>query len=318
MLNWFEENKKMIATVVLIIAVIWGAIYIALTSGAFKPSDTSDMEAYKSYLEFATKVSVCIIPIAIGCLAIIPLYNEDDIIISGISLAISLVCMMFILFTDGDINTFFSNIVKIDLILLLMYAIRTSSVLHRGFKIIIIAVGVLYMFMAFPISKTSSMLNFEGNSVSYLEMKKMSEKELKALENKIKFLNALYNIITIGIILNPVVALITDDGTGSIGGGTTQSYGRSESPLEMYNRLTTQGPPAPAQPAVSVAEAPAAPVPPGPVPPAPRPVGPSAPVPPAPPAPTPAPQPAQPAEQMEVPESMAFLFETNNQDNSNN
>ena len=330
--QWVEDNKRLIAGIVMLATIIWGIIYICVSLGAFAPdveayNDTKELyEAARSYASFVLKVEAFKIPLLICCLTLIPLYNDDDKIISVISLGMAIICLIITLFTDSSINAFFSNLLTLDLILSLLYVVRTSSSVHRVFKIIVFAIAAVYVFMANPISGKNK--SFDINDMDtwdyYEEYSKMSEKEKEAEKAKQNFIEALFLIVEIGIIINPGLAVILDDGTGYLGGGTPD-YDRKESPLEMYNRLVSQGQsPVPAGTPgapVAVAPVPAPQTVPGPQ------VGPNSGavvnplVPPAPAQPAPQPAPAAPeqsAEQFEVPQAMAFLFDENtNQDNSN-
>ena len=337
--EWVEDNKRLIAGIVLLATIIWGIIYICVSLGAFAPNVESYSEfkdyydAAMSYASFLSKVVAFKIPLLICCLTLIPLYNDDDKIISVISLGMAIICLIITLFTDSSINAFFSNLLTLDLILSLLYVVRTSSSVHRVFKIVVFAIAAVYVFMANPISGKNK--SFDINDMDtwdyYEEYSKMSEKEKEAEKAKQNFIEALFLIVELGIIINPGIAVILDDGTGYLGGGTP-NYDRNESPLEMYNRLVNQG----ASPSPQGAPGALAPAP------APAPVGQPAPGPqigpnsgavinpltpnqPAAPAPTPQPEPQpappaqeQSAEQFEVPQAMAFLFDENtNQDNSN-
>ena len=123
MLEWLEDNKRLISGIILLATIIWGILFITLSLGAFAPNvenytDYKDyFDAYRSYSTFVSKVDAFTIPLIISCLTLIPLHNDDDKIISVISLGLAVICLIITLFTNSSVNTFFSNILKLDLIL---------------------------------------------------------------------------------------------------------------------------------------------------------------------------------------------------------
>ena len=311
-----RDIEKKVATAVTIITVIWGVLVLLLLTGAIAPSGSS-YDEIKSYYSFMSKTISCAIPIAIACLALVPVINEDMKLISYISYAIAIISLFIFLFTDGITSEILDSVLYIDILILIVCTVRTTSPVHRMFKYILFILIII----------TIIVFNTNVGNLSLLMMV-----DLTSEAGVSNLLSVLIMFTFIGFFLNPCIGLITEDDAYSVGyggnsNGTSNGRRENESPLEMYNRLLAEqalaGNPgsaaAPAEPTAPVAESTPAPQP------ATPPIGPNSgavinPLAARPaPAPTPAPAPEQAAqsqENFEVPASMAFLFD-DNQDKSN-
>ena len=303
------EKKKLIAGIALLLAVIWSIVFLLTVLGAFNGISSADSAIV------LLRIISCITPIMISSLALIPLLNEDMPIVSYISIVLSIILLVITLFTDGLDSNILSNIIAIDFLVLIVCTVRTSSSIHKIFK--------YGMFVLIAITVFVLNMDLESGFGALLGFGMLGLEETSSIN-----LPAILTVFTImGFLINPCIAAITDDGSFvGFGGGyddnhanRTPKYDRSESPLEMYNRLVkeqqTNGGGG-TQPAAEPAPTAGSQIGPnsGAV------INPLAMVQKQEPAPTPAPAPVAEQqttnENFEVPESMSFLFD-NNQDKSN-
>ena len=310
-------KKKLIAIIAIILAVIWSVVLLLTITGAF--NEIKSVNA----LVVIIRIIGCIVPIMLTCLSLIPLLNEDMPIISYISIGISAILLIITLFTDGLDSDFFSNIITVDFLILIICTVRTTSNTHKIFKYIMFALTAIAVFVLD--------FNLENDIGTFISLG-----FLTISDSSVNLPIILTMLVLLGLLINPCVAAITEDDAFSIGlgGGSSNKKSendRSESPLEMYNRLlaeqqtnsnpTTEAPvatPPVAPPATNQAPEAVS---------TPNPIGPNTgavinpfavtPEPVPEPAPVQQPESAEAAqENFEVPASMAFLFE-DNQDKSN-
>ncbi len=313
--------EKTIAAVLTVIVTIWGIVMLVLSLGIFS-NNITDATQMLHYSRFLQKVEAFALPIVIACLALVPVINEDMKIISYISYGLALITLFISLFTSGISSTIYIGVLIIDIIILIVCTVRTSSSIHKVFKYIMFGLITLTIFVNIASTKTAI-------EDIYSDTYRIEEKE----PSKAPII--LMGFTFIGILLNPCIALVTEDDSysllyGSSGGSTNKTDRReNESPLEMYNRLLAEqkqasGMPAPEGASVAPVQTPASGEPPVQSP-GPRPLGPNSgavinplaarenQTPAAPVAPAPVASPNQ--ENFEVPSSMAFLFEDNEDKN---
>ena len=161
-----KGKEQLIGTIVTIAIIIWGILEILFALGAFVPKNYT-VDSITAYLNFSGRVTLFIVPIVISALALVPLYNEDDEIISTISYALAIIYIILLFFTSSSFNEIFINLICCDILILIVYTIKTSSMMHRIYKIIICIFACISIFMSYTASENALSSLTESSSLLY-------------------------------------------------------------------------------------------------------------------------------------------------------
>ena len=227
-----RNTEKLVAAILTVIIVIWGILEILMSFGVFT-NNLKTIEQYNTYAAFATRIVLVTIPIIIASLALIPIINEDMKIVSYISYVIAIVSSLVFIFIPASAPDFLTKLLLIDILMLVVCSVRTTSSTHKKFKIGLLILVLLTVFLIYD----------SANSSYYDELVISSASSY----TDSKILIVLLSLTIVGILLNPCIAMITEDYSYSDFGSPSNdskpnNYERleNESPLEMYNRLIAE------------------------------------------------------------------------------